>query len=56
MIENLPQLAFLPVECLIIHEWHDKQRTPPLIERLWASGVFRNPPVVSPLQIGRAHV
>lgn len=49
MIENLPQLAFLPVECLIIHESHDKQRTPPLIERLRASGVFRNPPVVSPL-------
>lgn len=49
MIENLPQLAFLPVECLIIHEWHDKQRTPPLIERLRSSGIFRNPPVVSPL-------
>jgi hypothetical protein len=49
MIENLPRLAFLPVECLIIHEWHDRQRTPPLIERLKASGVFRNPPVVSPL-------
>lgn len=49
MIENLPQLSFLPVECLIIHEWHDRQRTPPLIERLRASGVFRNPPVVSPL-------
>jgi L-serine kinase (ATP) / ParB family transcriptional regulator, heme-responsive regulator len=49
MIDNLPRLAFLPVECLIIHEWHDKQRTPPLIERLQASGVFRNPPVVCPL-------
>jgi hypothetical protein len=49
MIENLPQLAFIPVECLIIHEWHDRQRTPPLIQRLRASGIFRNPPIVSPL-------
>ncbi|HJW90687.1 MAG TPA: hypothetical protein VJ436_08610 [Anaerolineales bacterium] len=49
MFENLPKLAFLPVECLIIHEWHDEQRTPPLIERIQRSGIFRNPPIVSPL-------
>jgi hypothetical protein len=49
MIDQLPQLAFLPVECLIIHESHDEQRTPPLIKRIRASGVFRNPPIVSPL-------
>ena len=50
MLGNLPHLAFLPVECLIIHEQHDDQRTPPLIERIRASGVFRNPPIVTPLQ------
>ena len=49
MMNQLPRLAFLPVDCLIIHEWHDKQRTPPLIQRLKASGIFRNPPVVCPL-------
>jgi hypothetical protein len=37
---------------LLIHEWHDDQRTPPLIERMLASGVFRNPPIVSPLNDG----
>lgn len=49
MIENLPYLAILPVEWLVVHEWHDGQRTPPLIERIRASGVFRNPPIVTPL-------
>jgi hypothetical protein len=52
VLENLPRLAFLPVECLIIHEWHDSQRTPPLIERIRTSGVFRNPPIVCPLADG----
>lgn len=49
MIQNLPNLAFLPVEKLVIHEWHDDQRTPSLIELILASGVFRNPPIVAPL-------
>lgn len=52
MLENLPNLAFLPVEKLIIHERHDEQRTPPLIERIRASGILRNPPIVAPLQDG----
>jgi len=52
MLKNLPRLALLPVEDLVIHEWHDDQRTPPLIERMRASGVFRNPPIVAPLQDG----
>lgn len=50
MLEHLPHLAFLPVEDLIVHEWHDEQRTPPLIERIRANGVLRNPPIVAPLQ------
>jgi hypothetical protein len=52
MLEHMPQLAFVPVDKLLIHEWHDDQRTPPLIERMLASQVFRNPPIVSPLNDG----
>jgi L-serine kinase (ATP) / ParB family transcriptional regulator, heme-responsive regulator len=48
-IPELPNLCFLPLEALIFHEWHDPQRTPPLIERIRESGLFRNPPVVVPL-------
>lgn len=49
---DFPSLAFLPVDCLLIHERHDDQRTQPLILRLRASGVLRNPPIVSPLNDG----
>jgi hypothetical protein len=48
----MPRLEFLPVQSLVIHERHDDQRTLPLIKRIRASGVFRNPPVVAPLQDG----
>lgn len=46
---DFPTLTFLPVECLLIHERHDDQRAHPLILRIRSSGVFRNPPIVSPL-------
>ena len=49
---DLPHLCFLPVECLLIHERHDDERSRPLILRIRASGVFRNPPIVAPLQDG----
>lgn len=52
MNRELPHLEFLPIHRLIIHEWHDNQRTPPLIRRIRESGVWRNPPVVSPLPGG----
>jgi hypothetical protein len=52
MLAELPTLTFLPVEALIIHERHDDQRTRPLILRIRNSGVFRNPPIVTPLQDG----
>jgi len=44
----LPALRILPVEKLVPHERHDEQRSKPLIERLRASRVLRNPPVVTP--------
>jgi L-serine kinase (ATP) / ParB family transcriptional regulator, heme-responsive regulator len=49
---EFPQLAFLPVQQLLIHERHDDTRTKPLVLRIRASGVLRNPPVVAPLQDG----
>lgn len=49
---EFPQLAFLSVHHLLIHERHDNQRTKPLVLRIRGSGVWRNPPIVSPLQDG----
>ena len=47
-VHDLPRLAVVPVERLILHEYHDGQRTRPLMDKLQASGVLRNPPIVSP--------
>ena len=52
MLQEIPRLEFLPIASLILHEWHDDQRTPPLIERIRESGLFRNPPIVAPLPDG----
>lgn len=49
MIRDLPLLAILRVDKLLLHEKHDQQRTPALIEKLEASGVLRNPPIITPL-------
>ncbi len=49
MIQNLPTLRILPLESLILHEDHDNQRTLPLVEKLRAQGIIRNPPIVMPL-------
>lgn len=51
-IPNLPLLHILPIEKIILHEDHDNQRTLPLVEKLRAQGILRNPPVVMPLQDG----
>ena len=52
MIPNLPVLKILPLDHLILHEVHDLQRTLPLIEKLRAQGILRNPPIVMPLKDG----
>ena len=49
MIPNLPTLRILPLESLILHEDHDYQRALPLVEKLRAAGILRNPPIVMPL-------
>ncbi len=52
MIPNLPDLRILPIESVILHEDHDMQRTLPLVEKLRAQGIIRNPPIVMPLTDG----
>lgn len=52
MIPSLPDLRILPIESLILHEDHDMQRTLPLVEKLRAQGIIRNPPIVMPLNDG----
>jgi len=52
MIPSLPHLDILPIESLILHEDHDMQRSAPLIEKLRAAGILRNPPMVMPLMDG----
>jgi L-serine kinase (ATP) / ParB family transcriptional regulator, heme-responsive regulator len=49
MIPNLPSLRILPLESLILHEDHDNQRSQPLVQKLRAAGILRNPPIVMPL-------
>ena len=52
MIANLPTLKILPLDQMILHEDHDLQRTLPLVEKLRAQGILRNPPIVMPLPDG----
>ncbi len=47
-----PDLRIVPVNAVIEHEYNDDQRTTPLIKRLQAEGVLKNPPLVAPLDGG----
>jgi hypothetical protein len=49
-LNNIPDLKFLPLCKILVHEEHDIQRIRPLVLRLQANGVLRNPPIVSPLK------
>jgi hypothetical protein len=49
---NIPILEILPIEKLILHEFHDHQRTPPIIESIRQDRMLRNPPIVVPLEDG----
>jgi L-serine kinase (ATP) / ParB family transcriptional regulator, heme-responsive regulator len=49
MIPHLPTLKILPLDQVILHEDHDLQRTKPLVSKLRAQGVLRNPPILMPL-------
>jgi hypothetical protein len=50
---RLPDLRFVPVDAIFPHEWHDPQRSGPLVARLRESGVLSNPPIVT--QLGDGH-
>jgi len=52
MAPELPTLHILPLPSLILHEDHDRQRTLPLVDKLRAQGILRNPPIVMPLEDG----
>ena len=47
---RLPDLRFVPTEAVYPHEYHDLQRTEPLVKRLRESGTLKNPPIVT--QVG----
>ncbi|MBN2503227.1 MAG: hypothetical protein JXB38_20790 [Anaerolineales bacterium] len=52
MLDQLPDIQIIATDSIIHHEQHDNQRTPPLVEKLRASGIMRNPVLVTPLQDG----
>lgn len=47
---RLPDLRFVPTEAVYPHEYHDLQRTEPLVRRLRESATLKNPPIVT--QVG----
>ncbi len=51
-LNELPTLRIVPVEKIFLHEFHDNQRTPPLIESITSTGIITNPPIVTPTQDG----
>lgn len=51
-LRDLPLLAILQVEKLLLHERHNAQRTKPIADDIQSSGILRNPPVVVPLGDG----
>jgi hypothetical protein len=46
---DIPRLQIVPAADLVVHEQNDTQRTAPLVERLRAEGVLKNPPIVAPM-------
>jgi hypothetical protein len=51
-LKSFPQLAIVSLSDVLVHEWYDERRTLPLLERIRSSGVFRNPPIVTPIPDG----
>lgn len=44
---RLPDLRFVATEAVYPHEYHDLQRTQPLVARLRETGTLKNPPIVT---------
>ncbi len=49
---SFPRLEIVDLAALCVHEWYDEQRTPPLVQRMQCGGIFRNPPIVAPMEDG----
>ena len=47
--KSFPHLAIVPLRDVLVHEWYDERRAIPLLERIRSSGIFRNPPIVTPV-------
>jgi hypothetical protein len=45
---QLPDLRFVPIECLMPHERHDPHRLQSLVKRIREQAVLNNPPFVIP--------
>lgn len=50
---RLPDLRFVPTDAVFPHEYHDLQRTGPLVQRLRDSGTLKNPPIVTMVGDGK---
>jgi len=48
-IPNTPNLQIIALDQLVDQEYNDIQRTAPLIQRLEAEGILKNPPIVAAL-------
>jgi len=48
IFQEFPTFEIIPIRKAKPHEFHDPQRTPPLIEHLKSSGTMINPPLFSP--------
>lgn len=46
---EMPKLRVVALADLLLHEQHDAQRSEPLLRRLQADGVLKNPPIVAPV-------
>lgn len=49
---DIPRLEIIPANSLVVHEQNDNQRTGPLVKRMLADGVLKNPPIVAPMGEG----
>lgn len=47
---EMPDLRVVPAAGLLLHEQHDAQRSEPLLQRLQADGILKNPPIVAPIR------
>ncbi len=46
---DIPALLILPADALILHEEVDPRRVEPLVRRLQADGLLKNPPIAAPI-------